>query len=367
MYVDLTAEKKVISESLEPIYEQINEIEELEQVREYRKPRVTPVSWKKTGLLSQRHDFELRRQRIDAFLLLFLHPERFHDFSAGVIHRLLFRVGLADADVPISKGPAAVRAFLDSVLAPVEKEPDDEPWIFPEEPAVHSVVADPDPAPAPAPARTVSPAQLAWSDYPPQSGWDISPAQSAWGASPKPSHASDDEDRGVPWPTQGPDTKCAGCLELFFIADMMRGNCPHSFCNGCAIHMLQASLKEERMFPPRCCVKELPIQLNRSMFDDETWEQYKEMLVKRADKNRTYCSDANCSKYIHPIDVQNMDAMCGTCKKQTCIICKRPAHLGWCARDHEENLEILAKELGWQRCTGCGHLVELKSGCNHIT
>ena len=339
MFVELSEEKRGISQRLFPICNQIWEIEELEQVREFRKAQPCPVSHLKPGLLKQKHDLELRSSHINNFILLVRHPERFYELSRPMIHRLLLKVDLSDEDAPISKGPAAIKAFVDKVLAPVQEEPDDEPWSV-EEPAVAS---------------------------PAQSGWAASPAQSGWSASPEHSHLGDNDHWSPSLVPSEPDTECASCFDLFFHSEMISGKCSHSYCRECAVHMLQDAFKEESRFPPRCCHKDLPLQPNRSMFSDELWDQYLEKVIEHNDENRTYCNDGKCSKYILPTDVQNMDGKCRACNKQTCTMCKKAAHLGWCANDRDENLEELAKESGWQRCSFCGYLVELKSGCNHMT
>jgi hypothetical protein len=52
----LSDEKDTLWPILTPILEQIDEIEELEQVGEYRKPRVTPLSHLKPGLMQRRNE-----------------------------------------------------------------------------------------------------------------------------------------------------------------------------------------------------------------------------------------------------------------------------------------------------------------------
>jgi hypothetical protein len=52
--------------------------------------------------------------------------------------------------------------------------------------------------------------------------------------------------------------------------------------------------------------------------------------------------------------------------RQTCALCKKIRHQGQCVDDRADVLE-LARTEGWQRCSNCSHLIELRSDCNHIT
>ncbi|KAF2212501.1 hypothetical protein CERZMDRAFT_6498, partial [Cercospora zeae-maydis SCOH1-5] len=63
-------------------------------------------------------------------------------------------------------------------------------------------------------------------------------------------------------------------------------------------------------------------------------------------------------------------ALCRTCGKFTCMSCKkallRPGRACPPDADTEAILEV-ARQTGWQKCNGCGNMVELRTGCNHMT
>lgn len=50
------------------------------------------------------------------------------------------------------------------------------------------------------------------------------------------------------------------------------------------------------------------------------------------------------------------------------LLCKQAGHTGDCAEDKamEQTMELAKKE-GWQKCPSCGRMVELNTGCNHMT
>lgn len=147
---------------------------------------------------------------------------------------------------------------------------------------------------------------------------------------------------------------------------MIINSCLHCYCRQCATRILENSLTDENLFPPRCCGKPLPLEEARALFDKAVWARYEERKIEHSDHARTYCSDPNCSRYILPSDVNGGVGKCRTCNRLTCTRCKLLAHTGRCP-DPDISLLTLAQEEGWRRCTNCGHMVELRSGCNHIT
>lgn len=160
--------------------------------------------------------------------------------------------------------------------------------------------------------------------------------------------------------------ECAACLGLFYVVEMLTTTCSHRYCDGCVVRLLETSLADENFFPPRCCHQPLPLEEARCFIDDETWARYTEKQIEHNDQSRTYCSNPTCSRYILPSDVRGNSGTCRSCFRRTCIGCKLVAHTGQCP-DPDEEVLVLAREEGWRRCPNCGHMVELRSGCNHIT
>lgn len=118
--------------------------------------------------------------------------------------------------------------------------------------------------------------------------------------------------------------ECAACNDKNAAYDMIQAYCPHWFCKDCITHLVKDALKDQSLFPPRCC--RIPI----------------------------------------PPQVLGYVGICHTCHARTCTLCKRIAHDGPCLDEETEIME-LAKQSGWQQCPKCHHLIELNTGCNHIT
>ncbi|KAJ5835566.1 hypothetical protein N7447_001592, partial [Penicillium robsamsonii] len=149
-------------------------------------------------------------------------------------------------------------------------------------------------------------------------------------------------------------------------SNMFENSCLHVYCQECVIRLLQNSLADESLFPPRCCRLPLPLESARGFIDDALWARFEEKSIEYGDQFRTYCSESACSRYILPTYVHGTIGNCRSCNHQTCTLCKKITHQGECVDDRAEVLE-LARVEGWQRCSNCSHLVELRSGCNHIT
>ncbi|KAJ5399677.1 hypothetical protein N7465_010166 [Penicillium sp. CMV-2018d] len=167
-------------------------------------------------------------------------------------------------------------------------------------------------------------------------------------------------------PPSGVLRECVACSESYPESGMIRSSCSHIYCQGCVTHLLQNSLADESLFPPRCCRLPLPLEASRGIIDADLWARFEEKKIEHGDKHRTYCSDPDCSRYILPSHVRGTIGTCRVCNRQTCTLCKNIAHRGECVDDRIEVLK-LGKAKGWQRCLNCSHLVELRSGCNHIT
>ncbi|CAI7657406.1 unnamed protein product [Penicillium glandicola] len=167
-------------------------------------------------------------------------------------------------------------------------------------------------------------------------------------------------------PSSGVLRECIACSESYPESDVIRNTCSHVYCQRCIIQLLQNCLADDSLFPPRCCRLPLPLEATRSIIDDGLWARLEEKSIEQKDQSRTYCSDPACSRYILPEHVRGTIATCRACNRQTRTLCKKVIHQGECNDDRAEVLE-LARAEGWQRCSNCSHLIELRSGCNHIT
>lgn len=146
--------------------------------------------------------------------------------------------------------------------------------------------------------------------------------------------------------------------------------CRHLFCDECLTDFIEKSIKDESLFPPKCCgltisfagaSDHLPKTLVKALVTK--WEEY-------TDLSRVYCHVPACSTYIPPNwrDTHWQAGFCPACEKLTCLTCKGATHDGICPEQEGlKETERLARENGWRHCPSCHHLIEKESGCNHIT
>ena len=155
--------------------------------------------------------------------------------------------------------------------------------------------------------------------------------------------------------------------------------CSHYYCKGCLEELYTSCLTDETLFPPRCCHKEFPWIMARGLLSQRCRTKFGQKRVELETKDRTYCYLPTCSAFIKPStygdgDTNSDAAPCPNSKKHddsliwTCVKCKTRWHGGDCPRD--ETMDTLLSTAGrnqWQKCFGCRRVVELRSGCNHIT
>lgn len=133
--------------------------------------------------------------------------------------------------------------------------------------------------------------------------------------------------------------------------------------------LFKSAMVDESLFPPRCCSQNMLLEATESFLPKELLEQYQEKVLEYNTSERTYCYMSICLKFIPPQYIQNNVATCKNCHCKTCAICKEPYHKNRDCADDKEEEELLkaAVEEKWQRCYSCRRIVELTTGCNHIS
>lgn len=168
--------------------------------------------------------------------------------------------------------------------------------------------------------------------------------------------------------TTSEERQCVSCMTNVPFFETVQCPCSHEYCRGCIADLFKAAMHDESLFPPRCCRQTIPLGLNRIFLPAKLVEQYRTKELEYATKDRTYCHLPNCSTFIPPVSIKGDIAICPKCQSETCSICKSQSHKDNCPQD-TATLDLLriATENDWQRCYSCHRLVDLITGCNHIS
>lgn len=162
--------------------------------------------------------------------------------------------------------------------------------------------------------------------------------------------------------------ECVSCLEKCNTA-MFVGSCGHGFCHDCTRQMFLGATKDEELYPPRCCGNIVPPGLAMRVLNYEELRAFSERALEWTAKDRLYCAEPTCSKFIPPFAIHNEHGTCSECHQQTHLPCRSFAHPGVdCPMDDAlQGVLAMADAENWTRCFNCRTMVELQHGCNHIT
>ncbi|KAL8770734.1 MAG: hypothetical protein Q9209_003601 [Squamulea sp. 1 TL-2023] len=161
---------------------------------------------------------------------------------------------------------------------------------------------------------------------------------------------------------------CIVCQDQFLQRKPSCLACGHNCCHACLVALFNNAMKDESLFPPRCCKQIIPLIMVQRHFDHDFPETFRKRQVEMNTPNRTYCCTKSCLVFIESLNIEGDKATCPACKTQTCIICKGSAHKGECPEDPAViSLMATAAQEGYKQCPSCRLLVELTFGCNHMT
>jgi hypothetical protein len=161
---------------------------------------------------------------------------------------------------------------------------------------------------------------------------------------------------------------CDVCSEELPWFDLLTAPCGHAYCASCLSALFETCMTDETMFPPRCCRQPIPADRARLVLHPKLFQNFTDKSVELESTNRTYCSDSHCSCFIPDEFIRNDVATCHTCGVRTCTICKADVHANDCPRDETLHQFLqAANRMGFQRCYRCRRVVELRTGCNHVT
>lgn len=164
------------------------------------------------------------------------------------------------------------------------------------------------------------------------------------------------------------EKECVSCLEKFQIT-LFTSSCGHEFCRDCIREMFLGAIKDEELYPPRCCGEVVPPGVALRILNYEELRAFSDRAIEWTAKDRLYCAERTCSKFIPPSAIQNELGDCSNCNQQTHLTCRSFAHPGVdCPMDEAlHGILEMADDKNWKRCFHCRTMVELEHGCNHIT
>ena len=164
--------------------------------------------------------------------------------------------------------------------------------------------------------------------------------------------------------------QCVACTDSFRWTDVSQLPCGHEYCKTCLREFIMRGIidRDLTLIPPRCCGKPLAHEIIVNTLNEEDMEDFQYGTIERSTKDKTYCSNAECGKFIAPVHTAAGTATCPRCESKTCTLCKTASHKDDCPSDTalQATLE-LGTENRWQRCFSCRSLVAIEWGCNHMT
>ncbi|CAG8089202.1 unnamed protein product [Penicillium olsonii] len=167
-----------------------------------------------------------------------------------------------------------------------------------------------------------------------------------------------------------PTTRRIRCVSCFERCDAMlsMGKCRHEFCLECTRQMFLGAIRDEGLYPPRCCGNVIPPGVAMRVLNYVELHEFSQRALEWTAETRVYCGDPTCSKFIPAHAIKDQHGTCPRCGQQTHLTCQSLAHPGIdCPLD--ENLPLVletAEAQGWKRCPHCRTMVELVRGCNHM-
>lgn len=191
-----------------------------------------------------------------------------------------------------------------------------------------------------------------------KAGKTLHPANTTFGTEPEPEF-----DRVL-------RSECVACGGKKSYFEVLTVPCGHEYCKPCLHEHFTLSFTDESLFPPRCCRQPIDPKAEDIAFymTRQLTERFEEKEIEFATTDKTYCAATNCGSFIRPTHISEDKAHCQKCQTLTCIFCKKQAHCGECPDDPNLQATLdLAHEEGWRQCGRCKRMIELRSGCYHIT
>lgn len=158
----------------------------------------------------------------------------------------------------------------------------------------------------------------------------------------------------------------------------IRAPCGHYYDIACVKELFQAAIRDESLFPPRCCRTEILFAYVRPHLTATEVTLFNDKQTELATPNRVYCANPSCSRFLGPkstgfFSARSKDCSALGCNTRTCLQCKGKMEVATslghqCKADEaDEQVLALGRTAGWARCPSCAVMIELNLGCFHMT
>lgn len=168
--------------------------------------------------------------------------------------------------------------------------------------------------------------------------------------------------------------ECVACQHMVMDANAVRVPCGHFYDIPCLLSLIRASTQDESIFPPRCCQDTVPTSLFEKHMDSQLSRLFSLKTQEFSTPKRVYCSKVTCNRFLgprtksrggppHAYTCTESECATRTCSRCRCEVRKHVLHA---CRPDDVPRRLVQRGCA-QQCPGCDRLVELKSGCFHIT
>jgi hypothetical protein len=159
---------------------------------------------------------------------------------------------------------------------------------------------------------------------------------------------------------------CEACTSSLPPAESIQVSCGDYYCSECLVKLFAHAIKDETMYPPRCCGITISMKRARQHLPKHLAKDFKERQLELRTKDRTYCWRPQCSTFIAPHSIHNGQAICQKCRAVTCAKCKNKWHYGSCVEGDDAAFFEFVRSEKMKKCPTCKRFVEKNGGCNHV-
>lgn len=134
---------------------------------------------------------------------------------------------------------------------------------------------------------------------------------------------------------------------------------------------MEAYTRDETLHPLQCCLQPLPIPTVLPFLPSDLRSHFQDKFAEFSAPlpSRIYCPNLTCSMFLGSLSDRRSEITCTSCATSVCSTCKNRVHPSENCVENVQTLVVksLASRMGWQTCPGCHAIVELETGCHHMT